>query len=181
MFDDKDILDIYQEGGKEEYAFNLIVRKYSERLYWHIRQLVLDHEQTNDLLQNTFIKAWKYLPDFRGDSKLFTWLYKIATNETLTYLKRERLKSFISFSDETNKLEERLAADENFSGDEVQIALYKEIRKLPPKQRTVFTMRYFDEVKYEDMVEILGGTEGSLKASYHHAYNKIKKNLEEKF
>lgn len=181
MFDDKEILNIYREEGKEDYAFNLIVRKYSERLYWHIRQLVLDHEQTNDLLQNTFIKAWKSLPEFRGDSKLFTWLYRIATNETLTFLKNERLKSILSFSDEVHRLGDILAADENFSGDELQIALYKEIRKLPPKQRTVFTMRYFDEMKYEDMAEILGGTEGSLKASYHHAYNKIRKNLEEKF
>lgn len=181
MFDDKDILDIYHEGGKEEYAFNLLVRKYSERLYWHIRQLVLDHEQTNDLLQNTLVKAWKAFPDFRGDSKLFTWLYRIATNETLTYLKRERIKSFLSLSDESARVENSLIADEYFSGDELQIALYKEIRKLPPKQRTVFTMRYFDEMKYEDMVEVLGGTEGSLKASYHHAYSKIKENLKKQF
>lgn len=181
MFDDNEILNIYREGGKEEYAFNLLVRKYSERLYWHIRQLVLDHEQTNDLLQNTFIKAWRHLPDFRGDSKLFTWLYKIASNETLTYLKRERLKGFLSLGNISDRVVEQLVADEHFSGDKVQIELYKEISKLPPKQRTVFTMRYFDEIKYEEMVEILGGTEGSLKASYHHAYNKIKKNLEEKF
>lgn len=181
MFDDKDILDIYQEGGREEYAFNLLVRKYSERLYWHIRQLVLDHEQTSDLLQNTLVKAWRYLPDFRGDSKLFTWLYKIATNETLTYLKKERLRSFLSLSDDSSRVGEMLMADEQFCGDKVQIELYKEINKLPPKQRTVFTMRYFDEMKYEDMAEILGGSVGSLKASYHHAYSKIKKNLEEKF
>ncbi len=181
MFDDQDILDIYNEGGKEEYAFNLLVRKYSERLYWYIRQLVLDHEQTNDLLQNTLVKAWRYLPDFRGDSKLFTWLYKIATNETLTYLKRERVRSLLSLSDESARVGSTLMADEYFSGDQVQIALFKEIRKLPPKQRTVFTMRYFDEMKYEDMVEILGGSEGSLKASYHHAYNKIKANLKRQF
>jgi RNA polymerase sigma-70 factor (ECF subfamily) len=181
MFDDKEILEIYQQGGREEYAFNLLVRKYQERLYWHIRQLVMDHEQTNDLLQNTLVKAWRYLPDFRGDSKLFTWLYKIATNETLTYLKKERLKNVFSLSDTSNMLEQKLLADEYFSGDELQLALYKEINKLPPKQRTVFTMRYFDEVKYEDMVEILGGSVGSLKASYHHAYNKIKKNLMEEF
>ena len=181
MVEDQDILDIYREGGKEEYAFNLLVRKYQERLYWHIRQLVLDHEQANDLLQNTLVKAWRYLPDFRGDSKLFTWLYKIATNETLTYLKRERLKSFISLSNWDDKIGRQLLADEYFNGDELQIALHKEIQKLPPKQRTVFTMRYFDEVKYEDMVEILGGTEGSLKASYHHAYNKIKDELNKLF
>ena len=181
MFDDQDILDIYCEGGKEEYAFNLLVRKYSERLYWHIRQLVLDHEQTNDLLQNTLVKAWKYLPDFRGDSKLFTWLYKIATNETLTYLKRERMRNFLSFSDSDGALERQLTADEFFSGDKLQIALHQEIRKLPPKQRMVFTMRYFDDLKYEEIAEILGGTEGSLKASYHHAYSKIKKNLLDKF
>lgn len=179
MLDDKDILDIYNEGGKEEYAFNLIVRKYSERLYWHIRQLVLDHEQTNDLLQNTLIKAWRHLPDFRGDSKLFTWLYRIATNETLTYMKREQVRNLLSFTDASHKVEDKLISSPFFSGDNIQVFLYKAIQKLPPKQRTVFTMRYFDDIKYEDMVEILGGTEGSLKASYHHAYNKIKKILEE--
>lgn len=181
MVDDQEILSIYHEGGKEEYAFNLIVRKYSERLYWHIRKLVLDHEQTNDLLQETLVKAWRYLPNFRGDSKLFTWLYRIATNETLTYLKRERLKNILTLSDPSYTVEERLVADELFLGDQLQIALHKAIAKLPPKQRMVFTMRYFDEMKYEEMAEVLGGSEGSLKASYHHAYNKIKKYMEERF
>lgn len=181
MADDQDILNIFREGGKEEYAFNLLVRKYSERIYWHIRQLVLDHEQANDLLQNTLIKAWKSLPEFRGDSKLFTWLYRIATNETITFLKRERLKNILTFTDTSQLVGQRLTADEFFSGDDIQLELHKAISKLPPKQRVVFNMRYFDEVKYEDMVEIVGGTVGSLKASYHHAYNKIKKYMEERF
>lgn len=178
MFDDKEILEIYREGGKEEYAFNLIVRKYSERLYWHIRKLVADHEQTNDLLQNTLVKVWKYLPDFREESKLFTWIYRIATNETLTFLKQEKLKSALSLADYEDSVSQKLEADPYFNGDNIKLELHKAIRKLPPKQRTVFTMRYFDEMKYEDMADILGGSVGSLKASYHHAYTKIQKSLE---
>lgn len=178
MLDDKDILEIYREGGKEEYAFNLIVRKYSERLYWHIRKLAADHETTNDLLQNTLVKVWKYLPDFREESKLFTWLYRIATNETLTYLKRERLKSLISLTDHEEAVSQQLEADPYFEGDNIKLELHKAIRKLPPKQKMVFTMRYFDDMKYEDMAEILGGSVGSLKASYHHAFSKIQKSLE---
>lgn len=178
MLDDKDILDIYHEEGKEEYAFNLIVRKYSERLYWHIRKLVGDHEQANDLLQNTLVKVWKYLPDFREESKLFTWLYRIATNETLTFLKREKIKGLLSLSNYEDSACQKLEADPYFDGDNIKLELHKAIRKLPPKQRTVFTMRYFDDIKYEDMAEILGGSVGSLKASYHHAFSKIQKSLE---
>src|SRR5574344_271678 len=111
MVDDKEILSIYHEGGKEEYAFNLIVRKYSEKLYWHIRKLVGDHEQTNDLLQNTLVKIWKYLPDFRGDSQLYTWLYRIATNETLTFLKKEKFRNAFSLSGGESAIANKLEAD----------------------------------------------------------------------
>ena len=178
MFDDQDILNIYHEGGKEEYAFNLLVRKYSERLYWHIRQLVLDHEQTNDLLQNTLVKAWKYLPDFRGDSKLFTWLYRIATNEVLNYLRKKKLMSLISFGNISASMERKIDEDPSFNGDTIQRELHKAIQRLPEKQRLVFSLRYFDEMKYEDISEITGTSTGALKASYHHAYNKIKEELQ---
>lgn len=181
MQDDNDILKLYHEEGKEEYAFNLIVRKYSEKLYWHIRKLVGDHEQTNDLLQNTLVKIWKYLPDFRGDSQLYTWLYRIATNETLTFLKKEKFRNAFSLSGGESAIANKLEADPYFNGDSIQKDLFKAILQLPPKQRTVFNMRYFDEVRYEDMTKILGGTEGSLKASYHHAYLKIQKSLKAKY
>ena len=179
MLDDRDILNIYKEEGREEYAFNLIVRKYSERLYWHIRQIVLDHDQTNDLLQNTSVKVWRSLPDFREESKLFTWLYRIATNETLSYLKRERMKNIFSIERDSSVVH-NLESDPYFNGDDLKITLYKAIQPLPSKQRTVFVMRYFEEMKYEDILDVLGGTEGSLKASYHHAYQKVKKFIEDK-
>jgi RNA polymerase sigma factor (sigma-70 family) len=179
MVDDKEILSIYHEGGREEYAFNLIVRKYSERLYWHIRKLVSDHEEANDLLQNTLVKVWRFLPDFREESQLFTWLYRIATNETLSFLKKERLKYTFSLTDYESVLAEKLEADPYFNGDNIQRELYKSIGKLPPKQRVVFNMRYFEEMKYEDIAEVLGGSVGSLKASYHHAFTKIQKSLED--
>ena len=181
MVEDQEILDIYREGGKEEYAFNLLVRKYQERLYWHIRQLVLDHEQANDLLQNTLVKAWRYLPDFRGDSKLFTWLYKIATNETLNHLRKQKIRSMFSLEDYTEKLASKIDDDPSFNGDELQRELHKAIQRLPEKQRLVFNMRYFDELKYEEISEILGTSVGALKASYHHAYTKIKEELQKKF
>ncbi len=176
--EDKEILDIYREGGKEDYAFNLIVRKYSERLYWHIRKLVNDHDEANDLVQNTLVKAWRYLPDFREEAKLYTWLYRIATNETLTFMRKEKLRNVFSLTDYESVLSNKLEADPYFNGDSIQKELFKAIRKLPPKQRTVFNLKYFEEMKYEEISEILGGSVGSLKASYHHAYIKIQASLE---
>ncbi len=176
--DDKELLDLYKEDGKGNYAFNLIVSKYTERLYWHIRKMVASHEDSNDLLQNTFIKAWKALPDFREESKLFTWLYRIATNEVLTYIKRKKVRSFLSLTDYSRELENTLEADAYFNGDATQKALHKAILKLPEKQRIVFNMRYFDELKYEEKSEIHGTSEGALKASYHHATKKIEDSLQ---
>ena len=177
--DDKDLLALYKEDGKGHYAFNLIVGKYSERLYWHIRKIVASHEDANDLLQNTFIKAWDGLPEFREESKLFTWLYRIATNEVLTFLKRKKVRSFLSLTDYSKQLENILESDVYFNGDATQKALHKAILKLPKKQRLVFNMRYFDELKYEEISEILGTSVGALKASYHHATQKIRESLQE--
>lgn len=177
--DDKDLLALYKEEGKGQYAFNLIVSKYSERLYWHIRKMVASHDDTNDLLQNTFIKAWKALPEFREESRLFTWLYRIATNEVLTFLKRKQVRSFLSLTDYSKKLENVLESDVYFNGDATQKALHKAILKLPEKQRIVFNLRYFDEMKYEEISEILGTSVGALKASYHHASQKIQDSLQE--
>lgn len=175
--DDKDLLSLYKEG-KRETAFNLIVKKYGERLYWHIRKMVICHEDADDLAQNTFVKAWHALPEFREESRLYTWLYRIATNEVLTFLKRKKLRNFISLTEVSRQLENSLEADSFFNGDEVQKALYKAIVKLPEKQRLVFNMRYFEEMKYEEMSEILGTSVGALKASYHHAHQKIQDAME---
>lgn len=179
--DDKKILYLYKEEGKREFAFNLIVQKYSERLYWHIRSLTLDHQDTNDLLQTTLIKIWSNLPNFREESKLYTWIYRIATNETLTFLKRKQLTSCLSLSSYDAVLENKLESDSYFNGDKMQKALQKAILKLPPTQRVVFNFRYFQEMPYEEISQIMNTSVGSLKASYHHAYKKIKKEMEDLF
>lgn len=179
--EDKEILNIYKEEGRQEHAFNLLVRKYSERLYWHIRKLTCSHDDANDLLQTTFLKAWKNLPEFREESKLYTWLYRIATNETLTFLKRKRITTLISLSSYEAVLENKLKSDKSFNGDQLQYALHKAIIRLPDKQRAVFNLRYFQEMKYEEISEIMNTSVGALKASYHHAYQKIKNELQETF
>ena len=179
--EDKEILEIYKEEGKQEFAFNLLVEKYSERLYWHIRKLTCSHEDTNDLLQSSLVKIWEHLPDFREESKLYTWLYRIATNETLTFLKRKRIGSLLSLSNYEKVLENKLQSDPYFNGDQLQYALQREIIKLPDKQRAVFTLRYFQELKYEEISEIMDTSVGALKASYHHAYQKIKNALQSEF
>ncbi|MGE4414715.1 MAG: RNA polymerase sigma factor [Bacteroidales bacterium] len=177
--EDKDLLELYREDGKQRYAFNLIVDKYSERLYWHIRKMVASHDDANDILQNTLLKAWKNLEGFREESRLYTWLYRIATNESLTFLKRARLKATLSLSDYSKQLENQLEADAYFNGDDTQRLFRKAVLKLPDKQRAVFTMRYFDDMKYEDISEVLGTSVGALKASYHHAFQKIQIFLKE--
>lgn len=179
MTDDQQILSMYREEGRQEPAFNLLVRKYGERLYWHLRKLVCSHEDADDLLQSTLIKVWKGLPEFREQSKLYTWLYRIATNEALSFLKKKRAAAFLSLSNYSAALENKLQSDPYFNGDRLQTALYRAILKLPDKQRAVFNLRYFQELKYEEIAEILGTSVGALKASYHHAYLKIKQNLEQ--
>ena len=169
---DKDILKLYREGGREE-AFRLLVLSYKERLYWHIRRMVLDHDDADDCLQNTFVKAWQSLDRFRGDAQLYTWLYRIATNEVLTFLNRKKIIGFLSINSNEAAFERRLAADENFNGTKVQLSLQKAVNKLPPKQKVVFSLRYWEEMKYEDMAEVLDTSPGALKASYHHAYQKV--------
>lgn len=173
MTDDKEILEAFKEEGRQDYAFNLLVRKYSRDLYWCIRRMVIDHDEADDLLQNTLIKAWKYLPDFREDCRLYTWLYRIAVNETLNYLKSKRLKTMFSLSGKEKILSERFTADPYFNGDDITRRLYAAIEKLPPKQKVIFTMRYFDDMKFDDIAKALRRTTGSVKASYHHAYVKM--------
>ena len=169
MTTDREILQLFKEGGREE-AFRLLVQSYKERLYWHIRRMVLDHDDADDCLQNTFLKAWRSLPGFRGDSGLYTWLFRIATNETLTFLSKQPTRG-----DQTVlAAAERLPSDAWFDGDALQEALHRSIAKLPPKQKAVFNLRYFEEMPYEKIAEVLDTSQGALKASYHHAYEKIK-------
>ncbi|MCK4853014.1 MAG: sigma-70 family RNA polymerase sigma factor [Bacteroidales bacterium] len=168
---DKELIQQFREN--RNYAFNLIVRKYQERLYWHIRKLVISHDDADDVLQNTFIKAFQGLEKFREDASLFTWLYRIATNESLTFLKKQRSWFYLPLGDYQQQLERTLESDTYFNGDEIQMKLQKAIIRLPEKQRLVFNMKYFEEMKYEDMSAILGTSVGALKASYHHAIKKI--------
>jgi RNA polymerase sigma-70 factor (ECF subfamily) len=170
---DEKLLQLFENEKSQNEAFGAIVQKYRERLYWHIRKMVILHEDADDLLQKTFIKAWKALANFRGDAKLYTWLYRIATNETLTFLEQKKRRNEASFQIYEHYLSETLTSDEYFNGDEAQKLLQKAILKLPEKQRIVFNMKYFDEIKYQDMAEILDTSEGALKASYHHAVKKI--------
>lgn len=158
-------------------AFGEVVAHYGERLYWQIRKMVVSHEDADDLLQNTFLKAWNSIELFRGEAKLSTWLYRIAINESITFLNKERLKNNVSIDDGDSFLLNNIETDPWFDGDELQLKLQQAITKLPEKQRIVFNMRYFDEMKYEEISEILGTSVGALKASYHHAAKKIEEYL----
>ncbi|MBC8486522.1 MAG: sigma-70 family RNA polymerase sigma factor [Bacteroidetes bacterium] len=161
------------------YGFNLLVRKYQKQVYWHIRRMVIEHNDTDDLVQDTFIKVWKNLKNFRSDSKLYTWIYRIATNEALTFLKSKKRKFFIPIVDYENHLSQSIEDDNYFSGDEIQMKLQKAILTLPEKQRLVFNMKYFNEMKYDDMSEVLGTSVGALKASFHIAAKKIESFVKE--
>lgn len=154
-------------------AFNELIAKYTEPLYWQIRRMVEDHDDANDILQNTFLKAWSSIEAFRGDAKLSTWLYKIAINESITFLNKERKRLNISIDDDDSFLINSIEADSFTDGDELLKKFRKAIATLPEKQRLVFNMKYYDEMKYEDMSEILGTSVGALKASYHLAVKKI--------
>lgn len=156
-------------------AFSEVVREYSEPLYWQIRRMVESHDDAADVLQNTFLKAWQNVENFRGEAKLSTWLYKIALNESITFLGRERKRLNISIDDEASHLVNLIEADRWVDGDELALKLRKAVASLPEKQRIVFNMKYYDDMKYERMSEILGTSVGALKASYHLAVKKIEK------
>jgi RNA polymerase sigma factor (sigma-70 family) len=178
-YSDKELMGLFRKPESRELAFNLIVRKYQERLYWHIRKLLIDHNDTDDTLQNTFIKVWSGLENFREDAGLFTWLYRIATNEALTFLKNKKRRFLLPLIDVEKQLANSLVNDPYFNGDELQLKLQKALLTLPEKQRLVFNMKYFDEMKYEEMAEILTTSVGALKASFHHAVKKIEKYISE--
>ncbi len=176
-YTDKELLELFRNDDSKDLAFNLIVRKYQERIYWHIRKMVINHDDADDILQNTFIKVWKALKDFRKESGLYTWLYRIATNEALTFLNRKKKKVFIALVDVNKQLADTLETDQYFNGDELQLKLQKALLTLPEKQRLVFNMKYFDDMKYGEISKILNISVGALKASYHHAVKKIEKYL----
>lgn len=171
--DDKTLLALYRAADTKEKGFTLIIQKYQERLYWHIRRMVMDHDDANDVLQNVFIKVWKNLENFREDAQLYTWLYKIATNESLTFLEQQKRKTSISLSEVETGLSNKLKADPQFDANKLEWKLQRAILSLPDKQRIVFNLRYYDEMPYEEMSKVLETSEGALKASYHHAVKKI--------
>jgi RNA polymerase sigma-70 factor (ECF subfamily) len=175
---DQEIIALW-EAGQQERAFNEIVRNYSERLYWHVRRFVCSHEDTDDLLQEIFIKIWAALPSFRGEAQLFTWLYRIATNETLNFLRKQKVRASLRFQSLDAELERRIDEDPYFNGSEAQRLLSKAIAKLPEKQRIVFSLRYYEDMSYENISEITGTSVGALKASYHIAYEKLKADFQD--
>ncbi len=170
-------LSSLQEPETKEKAFKKLVQEYKERLYWHIRKIVLDHEDANDVIQNTFIKIHLNIDKFKGDSSLFTWMYRIATNESINFINSKSSKMGLQNQEWIESKAQGLKADSYFDGDEAALILQKLVAKLPEKQRIVFNMKYFDGMSYQTISEILGTSEGALKASYHHAIQKIKTKL----
>ncbi|HEX2536066.1 MAG TPA: sigma-70 family RNA polymerase sigma factor [Chitinophagaceae bacterium] len=170
---DAELLAEFREPATREPAFTKIIRKYQEKLYWHIRRMVVDHDDANDVLQNVFIRVWNGLENFREASQLYTWLYRIATNESLTFLENQKKRSAVSLSDVESGLENKIRADRDFDANKLEWKLQLAIQQLPEKQRIVFSLRYYDEMPYEEMSRVLETSEGALKASYHHAVKKI--------
>lgn len=171
MIDENALIKQLGDASTKEAAFTQLVREYQEPLYWQIRRMVLLHDDADDVLQNTFIKAWSAIESFRGESRLQTWLFRIAINESLNHLSKK--KQVLSLDQEEGSPESSLASDSYFDGDELQEQFQTAISTLPEKQRLVFNLKYFDEMKYEDMSDLLGTSIGALKASYHHAVKKI--------
>ena len=177
QIDDKVILDLFREEKTRNAALSHLIAKYQQRLYWHIRKIVISHDDSDDVLQNTFIKIWKGLENFKEESQLYTWIYRIATNEALTLLRQKKNKNTTSIHPIEYELSKNLESDQFFSGDEIQLKLQQAILTLPEKQRIVFNMRYYDETPYEEMSKILETSVGALKASYHIAAKKIEELL----
>ncbi len=172
--DDALILEKFAAPGTREQAFSLLLKKYQQKIYWHIRRLVIDHDDADDIVQDVFIKIWKNLDNFREDAQLYTWIYRIATNECITFLNKKKQRQQVSLDDENSAyLTDNLSDSSYFNGDRAQQKLQEALLTLPDKQRLVFNMKYFDDLKYEEISEILGTSVGGLKASYHLAVKKI--------
>ena len=175
--EDQELIEKLARDDTRSFAFNQLVRKYQQRVYWHVRKMVFDHDDTDDVVQEVFIKVWKNLHRFRQDSKLYTWIYRIATNECLNFIKKKKRTSLLSLTDYQEVLVSKLDMSATMDGDAIEMKLQKALLKLPDKQRLVFNMKYFDDLKYDDIAEITGTSIGSLKASYHHAVKKIEEIL----
>ena len=173
MMKDEELIQLYFVQGRKHYAFNMMVRSYSKRLYTSIRKILINHQDTDDALQNTFLKIWKALPSFKQDAQLYTWMYRIAVNEALAILRKQKKYS----STDATLAIDSIENEPYFDGDKAYASFLAAIAQLPEKQQLVFKMKYFEELKYNEISSILGGSEGSLKASYHHAVKKIKENL----
>lgn len=171
--DDAELLIQFRNPDTKEKAYTALIKKYQERLYWHIRRMVVDHEDANDVLQNVFIRVWRGLENFKEEAQLYTWLYRIATNESLTFLESAKKRSAVSLNDVASGLENKIKADQNFDANKLEWKLQLAIQQLPEKQKLVFSLRYYDEMPYEEMSKVLETSEGALKASYHHAVKKI--------
>jgi len=176
---DEEIIEKIQDEKTINYGFNLLMDKYQEKVYSVIRRMVIDHDAADDAAQETFVKVWKNIESFKGDSKLYTWIYRIATNEALNHLRRKKRRFFIPIGDIEHELSSSLETDIYYSGDEIQLKLQKALLKLPEKQRLVFNMKYFEEMKFKDIAEVMDVSVGSLKAQYHHAVKKIEKFIKE--
>ncbi|TMM53702.1 RNA polymerase sigma factor [Maribacter algarum] len=179
MIAEADLVNQLKDPNAQSKAFEVLVNTYKQRLYWHIRRIVLNHDDADDVLQNTFIKVYRNIEGFKGDSKLYSWMYRIATNEALSFLKAKSKKQGIGNEELQNQLLDNLQADVYFEGDEIQLKLQKAIATLPEKQKLIFNMKYFQELKYEEISEILETSVGGLKASYHLATKKIEAYLKD--
>lgn len=171
--EDSELLSQFRIPASREKAYTAIIRKYQERLYWHIRRMLVDHDDSNDVLQNVFIRVWNGLDNFREDARLYTWLYRIATNECLSFLEQKKKRAAVPLGDVEEGLSNQVRADKDFDPVKIEWKLQLAIQKLPEKQRLVFNLRYYDEMPYEEMSKVLETSEGALKASYHHAVKKI--------
>lgn len=176
---DEQILKLLGNNASYEQGFRALMSMYQERLYWHVRRMVEDHEDANDVIQNVFVKVFRSIQKFEGKSKLYTWLYRIATNEAITFLNKKKKKPTDSLDDELSTVSHRLTADVYFDGDEAQERLKTAVATLPEKQKAVFNLRYYEDLSYKEIAEILETTVGALKASYHHAVKKIETYLKE--
>ncbi|NND15762.1 MAG: RNA polymerase sigma factor [Eudoraea sp.] len=179
MIAEETLVEQLKQKDTQAKAFEVLINTYKERLYWHIRRIVLDHDDADDVLQNTFIKVFRSIDGFKGDSKLYSWMYRIATNESLTFLKQKSRKLGVDSEALQERIANNLQADVYFEGDEIQYKLQQAIATLPEKQKLVFNMKYFEELKYDEISEILETSVGGLKASYHHAVKKIESYLKE--
>ena len=172
--EDSQILEKFADERSRDEAFGLLLKKYQQKVYWHVRRLVIDHDDADDLVQDIFVKVWKNLNNFREDAQLYTWLYRIATNECITFLNRKKQRQHVSLDDDSSAyLVDSLTDQSYFNGNQAQLKLQQALLTLPEKQRLVFNMKYFDDLKYDEISEIVGTSVGALKASYHLAVKKI--------